>query len=448
MKTNRQPMIVAILFAWMLLNAVPSRAEDWPRFRGVNGSGVSSESDAPPLKWSPTENIRWKVALPGPGVSSPIVVGDRIFVTCYSGYGVDRANPGDIKNLKRHLLCMDRTDGKELWRQTVDAKTPEDPYSGIGVTAHGYASHTPASDGERVFAFFGKSGVHAYDLDGKRLWKATVGKGSDPWAWGSSSSPIVHGNLVIVVAAAESEAIYALDTTTGKIAWSEEAGGLAGMWGTPILAKVGERTELIMSVPSEIWSLNASNGDFLWYCVASRAEQAHSSAVLGEGVVYTVSGRGGASTAVKVGGKEDVSKSHLVWTGRDTAQFGTPVLYKDTLYLVANGVVKAIDRETGKTRTQVRLGASSQRETPPRSSGRRRGGRFGSLNYASPVIAGEHLFYLEGKGAMHVFRLGDEPKLVSVNQTSSSGEQFGGTPAIADNQIYLRSNKHLYCIGK
>ncbi len=179
---------------------------DWPRFRGPNGSGVSADSNATPVRWSPKENVKWKVELPGAGVSSPIVVGDRVYVTCYSGYGLDRQNPGDINDLTRHLVCVDRESGKILWDKSVKAALPEDPFSGIGVPAHGYASHTPVSDGENVYVFFGKSGALAFDKEGNRLWQTNVGSGSDDKRWGSSSSPILHDDLLIVTASAEGRA--------------------------------------------------------------------------------------------------------------------------------------------------------------------------------------------------------------------------------------------------
>ena len=150
-------------------------AADWLRFRGPNGSGISSEDVAPPTKWSP-ESVKWKVELPGPGSSSPIVVGNKVFVTCWTGYGMMREFPGEQTDLQRHLICYDRDTGKELWRSNVDAVLPEDRYGGM-FAEHGFASHTPVSDGESVFAFFGKSGVVAYDLDGKELWQKSVGTG-------------------------------------------------------------------------------------------------------------------------------------------------------------------------------------------------------------------------------------------------------------------------------
>ncbi|MCA9080964.1 MAG: PQQ-binding-like beta-propeller repeat protein, partial [Planctomycetaceae bacterium] len=157
-----------------LTTALPSlvSAADWPRFRGINGSGVTD--DPAPLKWSATENVKWKLELPGRGTSSPIVVGDRVYVTAYSGYGIP-GGEGSIEDLKRHLVCIDRQQGTVLWTATIAAELPEDPYTPPGVTAHGYASHSPVCDGERVYVFFGKTGVLAFDLDGKELWRRGVG---------------------------------------------------------------------------------------------------------------------------------------------------------------------------------------------------------------------------------------------------------------------------------
>ena len=237
---------------------------DWPRFRGPNGSGVAADDKPTPVKWSEKENLKWKVALPGAGVSCPIVVGERVYVTCYSGYGLDRGKPGDQKDLKRHLVCLDRETGKTLWDKTVDPVLPEDPYTGMGVPEHGYASHTPVSDGQRVYVFFGKSGAVAFDLEGKQLWQTSAGTESDPRGWGSASSPILFKNLLILTASSESEALVALDSETGKQVWRAEAAGLNGVWGTPVLVKVDDsRTDLVIGVPNEIWGLNPETGKLI-----------------------------------------------------------------------------------------------------------------------------------------------------------------------------------------
>ena len=261
---------LAVLFALSLWGASSEmnsvQGSDWDRFRGPNGTGISPDTDPLPATFSETENLQWKVALPGAGVSCPIVVGDKVFVTCYSGYGLDRQNPGEIESLKRHLVCIDRASGKTLWEKTVDAVQPEDRFSGAGVPEHGYASHTPTSDGTNVYVFFGKSGVFAYDLDGKELWHTNVGKESDDRQWGSSSSPILTGNVIVVAAGPEARAIVGLDKTTGKELWRADSDGLGNVWGTPVLAKIDEeRTDVVIGAPNEIWGLNPATGKLKWY---------------------------------------------------------------------------------------------------------------------------------------------------------------------------------------
>jgi outer membrane protein assembly factor BamB len=412
-------------------------AADWARFRGPDGSGVASDSESLPAMWSPSANVAWKTPLPGPGASSPIAVGGRAFVTCYSGYGLDQQNPGDIENLKRHLVCVDLKTGKQLWQKDVKASLPEDPYSGIGVTAHGYASHTPVSDGKNVYAFFGKSGVHAFDLDGNKLWDAQVGKESDPTKWGSSSSPVVYKNTVIVTASAESQAIIGLDKTTGKELWRQEAEGLDGMWGTPTLVKVDDsRTDLVMCVAKELWGLDPDNGKLRWYASATGAQQAYASVVLDGKRVYAFTGRGGGSIALDAGGSGDVSKTNTVWTGNETTSFASPVRHKSKLYVVANGVVTAVDAKTGDRVQQLRLRGV-----------KKTGGRFGSLDYPSPVVVGDKMYYLNGSGQMYVFALEDELKQVAVNQVTADKETFWGSPAVSNGRVVIRSAKFLYCVA-
>ena len=250
---TRRPSAI-VLATMVLLSAAAGTRADWTRFRGPNGTGISPDDTPTPVKWSASQNLRWKLALPGAGASSPIIVGDRIYLTCYSGYGLDRENAGDQKNLKRHLLCIDRANGELIWNKTIDAVLPEDPYTGIGVPEHGYASHTPVSDGRNVYVFFGKTGVLAFDKQGNQLWQTSVGTESDPRSWGSASSPILYQDLLIVPATAESEALVALDKKTGKEVWRQEAAGFSMSWCTPVLVEVDEnRSDLAIGVGREIW---------------------------------------------------------------------------------------------------------------------------------------------------------------------------------------------------
>ena len=239
---------------------------DWLRFRGSDTSGVSQETGLP-TTWSETENVVWKTALPGMGGSSPIVLGEKIFLTAYSGYGLDREEPGDQKDLALHVLCLDRATGKILWDKTGDARLPETEYDGGLVRLHGYASGTPVTDGKAVYVFFGRSGVWAYRLDGEPLWKTTVGDGINKRNWGSASSPILAGNLVIVNASIESESVVALSKTTGKEVW--RAGDIKDSWSTPALVDLpGGKQELVVSMHSKVRGYDPATGKQLWQCAS------------------------------------------------------------------------------------------------------------------------------------------------------------------------------------
>jgi outer membrane protein assembly factor BamB len=441
---RRSLLFVAVITGITASGPASTKAGDWPRFRGPNGSGVAADEAPTPVTWSPTENLKWSTALPGEGVSCPIVVGERVFVTTYSGYGFE---DGDLLDLKRHLVCINRIDGQILWQKSVEAVLPEDSFTGMGVPAHGYASHTPVSDGKRVFVFFGKSGVLAYDMDGKSLWRTSVGSDSDPKRWGSSSSPILVGNIVVVTAGPERRAILGLDAETGKEVWSAPAEGLGNVWGTPATAVLSpDRTDLVIGAPEEIWGLNPQTGKVRWYCAAIESDSFNTSVVVQGETVYAVEGRGGGAIAVRAGGKGDVTSTHVNWTGRDANRFCTPVVYRDRLYFVSNGVLNSLDAKSGKKIFQARLTGGSDRAVVEEPVGRGGGGR-GNADYASPVAADGKLYYVNARGDMHVFAAEDEYRSLAVNRVSDGGEVFAATPAISSGELFFRSNKRLYCIS-
>lgn len=424
----------------------PAFASDWPRFRGPNGSGVSADDVATPSTWSATENLKWKVALPGPGSSSPIVVGDKVFVTCWSGYGTGRGENGRQEDLKRHLVCLDRETGATVWDSAVPAVLPEDEYGGM-FAEHGYASHTPVSDGERIYVFFGITGALAFDMEGKKLWQTEVGNGTDPRGWGSSSSPVLYENLVIVTASPESNALVGLDKATGKVVWRQEAPGLASTWGSPVLVPVSEkRTDLVIGVPNEIWGVNPKTGGLRWFCEAMATDSFCSSVVAGDGVIYGIEGRGGGSIAVKAGGKDDVTASHVVWSGRDSNRIGTPVLHDGRLYFIASKVANCIDAATGKEIYKERLTGG----TTSGGGGEGRGGGFGGprgQDYSSPVVADGKIYYVARNGDAYVLKAGPEFGQLAVNRVTPDREDFSATPAVSDGALFLRSDKHLYCVA-
>ena len=426
------------LFTLILLPNLVTLADDWPRFRGLAGSGIAYDSDTLPTVWSPTQNLAWKIPLPGPGASSPIIVGGRVFVTSYSGYGLSRTNPGEIEDLVRHLTCVDLRTGKVIWQRDAKASLPEDSYDGTGVSSHGYASHTPVSDGNSVFAFFGKGGVYAFGINGDELWHAQAGKESDPPRWGSSSSPVLFDDLVIVTASAESQSIIAFDKETGIKRWQHEASGLDGMWGTPTLVSIDEqRTDLVMMVASEIWGIDPRSGKLRWYSEATKSQQAYTSIVTQGNRIFACSGQGGGSIALNGGGRGDVTATNIAWKSPVAATYASPLFDRGRLYLVSRGVLTVMDGGTGNRLQQIRL------------KGARRTGnsRFGALDYASPVIVGDRLFFLNASGQMFVFRLGKEVENLAVNEVTPDREVFWGSPALSDGRMVIRSSKHLYCIG-
>ena len=439
----RKPLIQMMAAICVVLWSSDLRAE-WTRFRGPNGDGVSTEEHSLPTHWSGTRNLQWKIPLPGPGSSSPVVVGDKIFVTFWSGYGRDRRNPGDPKQLRRHLTCIDRHSGETLWSVAIAARLPETGYSGM-ITEHGYASHTPVSDGKHVYVFFGKSGAFCFDMEGKQVWQRHIGTESDPEGRGSASSPILYEDLLIVAAGAESEALVALNRKTGEEVWRQEAAGLNATWGTPALAEAGlNRTDLVIAVPSEIWGLNPNTGRLRWYSSGLSSGNANSSAISHDGIVYAVESgaRGAGGIAVRAGGKGDVTGSRVVWSARHANRTATPILYQGRLYTFSNRIVTCIDAASGNEIYKARLSADSA--GPATRRGSRRGG-FGG-DYSSPVIGDGKIYFVTRSGQVYVLKASERFELLAVNHMGEEGEDFSATPAISQGRLYLRSNRNLYSL--
>lgn len=421
----------ALCLACAAIAAAPAlflRGGDWPQFRGPGGLGVSQETGLV-TTWGDSENLVWKTELPGPGTSSPVAVGDRIFVTSYSGYG-GSAGRGEPSKLVRHLLCLDAKDGTILWKSDFPARLPEDDYAGF-IAEHGYASSTPACDGKRVYAFFGKSGVFACDLEGNKVWQADVGTGSAVNNWGSAASPTLTDKLVIVNANAESESVVALDKETGKQVWKAQAEGYKGSWSTPVVVDVDGRQEIVVSVPGEVWSLSPKDGGILWYCTSSRSPATIPTVTAGKGVVYALLGGPGnaASLAVRTGGRNDVSQSHAVWRKNVGSYVPSPVLVGDFLHWVDNsGVAFCVRADSGEQVYRERVSGA------------------GNV-YASVVAADGKLFAVTRRNGTFVLRPGEKFEVLASNKFSADGTDFNATPAIHNGRLLLRSNKAIYCVG-
>jgi outer membrane protein assembly factor BamB len=399
-------------------------AADWLQFRGPDGEGVSDETGLP-TTWGEDENIVWKTKLPGAGTSSPIFVGDSILLTCYSGYNVPGQGGGDQEDLKRQVICLSREGGKLLWATEVPSKLPEQDRIRDD---HGYASNTPVSDGKNVYVFFGKSGVLALNLSGKRLWHADVGDGLN--GWGSAASPVLFGKLVIVNAGVESESLVALDKTTGKEVW--RAGGIKESWNTPILVKTpAGKTELVVAIMGSVLGFDPATGEQLWTCDTDIPWYMVPSIVSEKGVVYCIGGRGtGGALAIKTGGRGDVTNSHRLWVGGKGSNVSSPIYHEGHLYWAheSQGMVYCADAKTGDVIYEERL---------PRP------GNF----YASPVLADGKIYYVTREGKTFVVAAKPEFELLATNSLGRVGT-FNACPVVADGKLFLRSDQHLYCIDE
>jgi hypothetical protein len=415
MKTRWPFLVIAAL-------AASSPAADWPNFRGPGSSGVSEEKDLP-AKWSDAENLVWKTDLPGPGSSSAVVWGDKVFVTCYTGYGVDRGNPGNQADLRRHLVCVDRKSGSILWDKAVKAKLPEQRYTSYMLN-HGYASSTPATDGERVYVFYGKTGVLAYDFTGKELWRRDVG--DKLFMWGTGTSPLLYKDFVILNADVESGSLIALNRKTGKVEW--KTGGLRGCWGSPALVDVpGGKPEVVLSLPNVVRGFDPDTGKELWKCNGIREGYLCPTVVSKDGIVYTIGARAKNALAVKAGGKGDVTKTNLLWTKRFGSNVTSPSVYGGHLYWVNDGgVAYCLRAKDGEKVYEQRLT-----------------GRV----YASVTIADGKIYVVSQKDGTFVLAAGPKFEQLAHN-TLSDDSTFNGSPAVSQGQLFLRSDKCLYCIGK
>jgi len=415
----------------LVLTNLAAAADDWPRFRGPNGSGTS-EARGLPMMWSAEKNIVWKTALPGHGASSPIVVGDRVFLTCFSGYGLDLENPGKEEDLVRHVVCLRRSDGSILWKRDVPAPQPEAGFEEF-LRVHGYSSSTPTSDGRAVYVFFGKSGLLAYDLEGKELWRASAGSGFS--SWGSAASPVLHENLLIVNASLERRMLIALERTSGKEVWRVTK--VTSSWCTPVIATTDEgKPELVLYQHRKIAGFNPATGEELWHCDTDINESyAAPSPVVGQGkhrgLVFAYTNGAAALLAIRTGGRGNITKTHVKWrTPNVGSGITSPVLDGDYLYCIGNqGVASCVKAEDGSVLYRERLPG-------------------GASIYASPLVADGKVYVVSRENGAYVLAAGPEYRLLAHNRIAPDRSVFNASPVVHDGQLLLRSNRYLYCIGE
>jgi len=395
----------------------------WPQWRGPSGQGVVEGSGFPD-SWSDKENVRWKVEVPGRGNSSPIVWKDRIFLT--TAYDGER----------RAILCFRRGDGKLLWEAPAP---PPDSVEHLE-TKNSYASATPATDGERVYALFGNAGLIAVDFNGKQVWKYGFGATSN--YHGPGGSPLLYKDRVIfyqdqgqsIEKAQPPEPrvgafVAAIDAKTGRQLWRTPRTEGVG-WGTPIAIRAGGRDEIIISSQRAVRAYDPDTGRELWSARGNTSEVIPTPAV-GHGLVFCPSGRAGPTLAVRPGGSGDVTSTQVAWqTPRGSPFVPSPLVYGDYLYLVNDmtSIATCLEATTGKLLWQGRLG-EARRES------------FS----ASPVAVADKIFITNDEGETYVLAAGPEFKLLRVNRL---GEQTLATPALVEGTWYFRSGSHLLAIGR
>jgi len=416
---RRSPLLVA-------LAALLFTGADWTRFRGPGANGVSEETDTP-LNWGAEEHVLWKTPLHGFGASSPITLGEKIFLTCYSGYGLSEDEPGDQADLQHNLVCHDLADGKLVWGRGVKASLPRTEYRGY-VALHGYASGTPTTDGKAVYAFFGRSGAVAFSLAGEPLWRTDVGSGIHEW--GSGTSPILYGDLLIVNASIESRSLVALNKATGREAW--RVPDIVESWSTPVIVEVpGGKQELVLSARGTILGLDPATGEQLWECAGIR-DYVVPAVVAHEGIVYVTGGRRPQTVAIRAGGRGDVTETHLLWESRAASKVPSPLVYDGHLYWInQRGIAACVKADTGEAVYEERLAISGS----------------GDKVYASLVYADGKLYGVTREDGTVVLAVGPELKELARNRLDDPSI-FNATPVVTGGRLLLRSDRYLYCIGK
>ncbi len=426
----------------LLASTTLLHAANWPQFRGPNGDGTSDDANVP-LKWSATENMKWKLDLPGAGASCPVVWGDRVFVTCFSG---EKEN-GDVSGLIRSVICVDKKSGRLLWKKDFAAPQPEDAWQGM-IREHGYASNTPVTDGKSVFVQLGKGGVVALDFDGKELWHAETGRESNMRRWGSAGSPVLWKNLVIVNASSEAQTIFAFDKDTGKQAWKQTASLLELAFGTPrIHPRKDGQDELLFAAPSEIWAMNPENGKLRWFAEHGLNGNVTPDPVVVDDLVCIFGGYPGIGrVAIRAGDKGEVSASDIVWRDASSSYVPSPVAHDGKIYCVNDqGLAWCIDAKSGEMLYRERAGSGDGGGGGAPGGGRRGGGK---PFYASPIIVNGQVVAVSRKQGTFVYPAKPEFSTPTVNVIEGDPTDFNATPAVSDGCLFLRSNKALYCIGR
>jgi outer membrane protein assembly factor BamB len=414
------------------------RAHNWHQWRGPEATGVAPHGD-PPIEWDQTRNVKWKAEIPGQGKSTPIVWGHRVFLitAVNTGQVVEGVvKPEDqpqrqfgIKfpnTLFRFVvLCLDRETGKILWDQTAVEELPHEGHHGD----NSHASASPTTDGKLLYVSFGSRGVYCYDLDGQPQWQRKLGNVETRLSFGEASSPVVHGDTVLLNRDNETESqLLAFDARTGEPRWQAKREEISA-WATPLVVEHGGRTQVITNASRRVRSYDLSTGELLWECGGQVGNVTPSPVPFGQHVICMSGYRGSIAVSLPLAAKGDITGGdQIAWRyDRDTPYVPSPLLYGDMLYFNKsnNAVLTCLDAKTG----QPLLDAT----------------RLEGLSnmYASPVGAADRVYLVGRNGTTLVLKRAPTLEVLATNKLD---DLMDASPAIAGKQLFLRGEKHLYCL--
>lgn len=430
---------------------VPTGSENWPSFRGVYASGVTENQDLP-LEWDVEsgKNIEWSYKTQGLGLSSPIIWGDRVFITTAIDQVADDSSLkvglyGDVTSVQNEnphtweVICLDKDTGKEIWRKVAYRGVPE-------IKRHpksSHASETAATDGKHVVAFFGSEGLYCYDFDGNLLWKRDFGVLDSSWytmpeaQWEFGSSPVIHdGKVIIQVDVQENSFIAALDVESGETIWKTDRDEIP-TWGSPSIYEGNDRTQIVVNGYKHIGSYDFETGEPIWW-LEGGGDIPIPTPVFGFGNAYIMSSHGRMRPiyAIKLDAVGDVTpedeknlNEHIAWFyPRKGGYIPTPLIYGDYFYVCRiNGILNCYDAGTGEEIYKQRVGSMNGAFT------------------ASPVAADGKLYLADEYGNVHVVKAGPEYELLKTN---SLQESCLASPAISGSLLFVRTIGHLFAIGK
>ncbi len=446
------PLVATLL----LLAVLPLQAEDWPAWRGPTANGYSRDTGFP-LNWSASENIEWVAKLPGPGNATPIIVGNRVFVSCASRNGH-----------RRTLLCLNRKDGTMLWRHDVDYAQEESTH-----VANPYCSSSPVSDGQRVVVWHGSAGLFAYDLDGARLWQEDLGRFKH--IWGSASSPVIYQDLVVLNCGPGVHSfMLAVDKRTGTQRWRRQLPGMAsqkpddyvGSWSTPLVVSHGDTDSLLVSLPTKLFALDPLTGQPQWSCaglgklvytspicgdsphsvptsstgpsgsvladsVANRSVAGSAEAIADRvetaSVVVAMSGNHGPTLAVSLGGQGDVTATRRLWLHAEKTpqRIGSGIVVDDCVYVLnEQGIAWCMELATGDILWKHRLGVAT--------------------SWSSMCYADQRIYVNDSHGTTFVLKPDMTECLVLAQNPIK--KRMGASLAFSEGQIFIRTYDNLYCV--